>query len=67
MKLLLTNKQYLVLLITLGGSIGYCNAIVTQMQQMLCSRNYEDWVTAAASAALIFGLIFGGVAQVREI
>jgi hypothetical protein len=38
MKLLFTNKNYIVLVAVLGGSIGYFNGLITQMQQLLCSR-----------------------------
>ena len=45
-----------------GASIGYFNALITQMQQLLCSRNYDNWLTSAVSASfMLSGVIGGGI------
>jgi hypothetical protein len=43
MKKLMTNKQFLILLLSLGGAVGFFNAFLTFLQQMMCSRGYENW------------------------
>ena len=43
MRRLLTNKNFVVIMLMTGGSMGYFNALITQMQQFLCARNYEPW------------------------
>ena len=45
-----------------ASSTGYFNALITQMQQFLCSRNYENWLTGAVTASFMAaGLIGGGI------
>ena len=45
-----------------GSATGYFNALITQMQQFLCSRNYENWLTAAVTASFMSaGLVGGGL------
>ena len=63
MRSLLTNKNYLVVMLLTGGSMGYFNALITQMQQFLCARNYDAWVTAAVSASFMFVGTLGGALQ----
>ena len=46
-----------------GMSIGYFNALITQMQQILCSRNYEHWLTSAVTASVMLSGIVGGGIQ----
>ena len=66
MKLLLTNKNYIVIMVLTGGSMGYFNALITQMQQFLCARNYDIWVTGAVSASFMLVGTVGGGLQVGE-
>ena len=62
MRLLFTNKNYIIIMIIQGASIGYFNALITQMQQLLCSRNYDNWLTSAVSASfMLSGVIGGGI------
>ena len=42
MKKLLTNKNYIVINIAIGGAIGYFNCLATQLQQFMCSRGYSS-------------------------
>ena len=63
MRSLLTNKNYLVIMLLTGGSMGYFNALITQMQQFLCARNYEPWVTGAVSASFMLLGTIGGALQ----
>ena len=63
MQLLFTNKNYIVIMIIQGMSIGYFNALITQMQQILCSRNYEHWLTSAVTASVMLSGIVGGGIQ----
>ena len=62
MRLLFTNKNVTVIMIIQGLSIGYFNALITQMQQLLCSRNYDNWLTGAVAASfMLSGVIGGGI------
>ena len=63
MRSLLTNKNYLVIALLTGGSMGYFNALITQMQQFLCARNYDTWVTGAVSASFMLVGTLGGALQ----
>ena len=66
MRLLLTNKNYIVIMLLTGGSMGYFNALITQMQQFLCARNYDIWVTGAVSASFMLVGTVGGGLQVGD-
>lgn len=62
MRLLFTNKNYITIAFLQGASIGYFNALITQMQQLLCSRNYDNWLTSAVTACfMLSGVIGGGI------
>ena len=62
MRHLLSNKNYIVIMGVTASSTGYFNALITQMQQFLCSRNYENWLTGAVTASFMAaGLIGGGI------
>ena len=63
MRSLLTNKNFVVIMLLTGGSMGYFNALITQMQQFLCARNYEPWVTGAVSASFMLLGTIGGALQ----
>ena len=63
MRTLLTNKNFVVIMLMTGGSMGYFNALITQMQQFLCARNYEPWVTGAVSASFMIIGTIGGALQ----
>ena len=63
MRSLLTNKNYIVIALLTGGSMGYFNALITQMQQFLCARNYDTWVTGAVSASFMLVGTLGGALQ----
>ena len=62
MILLFKNKNYIVIMGITGVSFGYFNALITQMQQFLCSRNYDNWLTGAVTASFMAaGFIGGGI------
>ena len=62
MKLLLTNGNYVTIMCILGCSLGFFNALMTQVEEMLCARNYESWMTSAVSVAfLVPGFVGGGI------
>ena len=42
MKMLLLNKNYIAINISIGGAVGYFNCLATQLQQFMCSRGYSD-------------------------
>ena len=42
MKMLATNKNYVVINIAIGGAVGFFNCLATQLQQFMCSRGYSS-------------------------
>uniref|UniRef100_A0A915NYH8 MFS domain-containing protein n=1 Tax=Meloidogyne floridensis TaxID=298350 RepID=A0A915NYH8_9BILA len=54
-----TSKQYLVLLLVMGGGIGMFNALYTLMQQLLCPSGYSNQFSGFTSALLITGGVVG--------
>ena len=65
MRLLLSNKTFIVIMAVTASSTGYFNALITQMQQFLCSRNYENWLTGAVTASFMVSGFVGGLIQAR--
>merc|ERR1719188_2629477 len=63
MRLMASNKDYLVVMATYGVSLGISNALMSQLQQLLCSRNYGNWLTSAVAAAFMLTGVVGGSAQ----
>ena len=63
MRLLLSNKTFMVIMAVTASSTGYFNALITQMQQFLCSRNYENWLTGAVTASFMVSGFVGGLIQ----
>ena len=61
MKMLLTNKYYVVLAIALGGGVGFFNTLATQMQQFACSRGYSDETSGLAVTIMIVSGMFGSM------
>ena len=59
MKKLLTNKNYLVINVALGGAVGFYNCLATQLQQFMCSRGYANDF-AGLCGSLLLGMGFVG-------
>ena len=53
MKTLLTNKNYLAINVAIGGAVGYFNCLATQLQQLMCSRGYENEFIGLCGAMLL--------------
>lgn len=60
LKMLLTNKNFLVLVLSVGGAIGFFNAIISQLQQLMCARGYEVWFSGLCGALVLLSGIVGG-------
>lgn len=58
--MLLTNKNFLVLVLSVGGAIGFFNAIISQLQQLMCARGYEVWFSGLCGALVLLSGIVGG-------
>ncbi|KAI3421176.1 hypothetical protein GPALN_014805 [Globodera pallida] len=54
-----SNRQYLVLLLVMGGGIGMLNTLYTLMQQLLCPSGYSNMFSGLASALMITGGVVG--------
>lgn len=42
MKLLICNCQFWLMVLVMGGSIGFINGFLTLLQQLMCSRGYPN-------------------------
>ena len=42
LKCLLTNGPYVVIVLTVGGAVGFFNSMLTLLQQFMCSRGYSN-------------------------
>lgn len=64
-KQLFSNKNYVVLLVALGGGVGLVSCINTVLQQMLCTKGYSNKYAGLAGALMTgVGIIGGGIASV---
>lgn len=58
MKAVMTNRSFLILFATIGGAVGFFNAFLTQLSQLMCSRGYDNVFSGVcASLTLAMGLI----------
>jgi FLVCR family MFS transporter 7 len=58
MKAVMTNRPFLILFATIGGAVGFFNAFLTQLSQLMCSRGYDNVFSGVcASLTLAMGLI----------
>ena len=53
MKALLTNPPYLMIVLTIGGAVGFFNAFLTLLQQLMCSRGYANWFSGLCGSLLL--------------
>jgi FLVCR family MFS transporter 7 len=58
-----TSKEYLILLLVMGGGIGLFNCLYTVMQQLLCPSGYDNTFSGIAAALMIVGGICGAAAS----
>lgn len=42
LKCLMTNGPYVIIVLTIGGAVGFFNAMLTMLQQFMCSRGYTN-------------------------
>jgi FLVCR family MFS transporter 7 len=54
-----TNKEYLILLLVMGGGIGLFNCLYTVMQQLLCPYGYSNSFSGYCAALMIIGGVLG--------
>uniref|UniRef100_A0A1I7YXX5 MFS domain-containing protein n=1 Tax=Steinernema glaseri TaxID=37863 RepID=A0A1I7YXX5_9BILA len=54
-----TSKEYLILLLVMGGGIGMFNCLYTVMQQLLCPSGYSNTFSGIGMCASL--MILGGV------
>ncbi len=62
MKMLVTNKQYVVINIAVGGAVGFFNCFATQLQQFMCSRGYSDEFSGLCGSMLLGTGFIGSIA-----
>jgi len=60
-KKVLCNPKYLILLLTVGGSLGVYSAFVTLIAQILCPYGYSSEIAGWCSAVLTFMGLIGGI------
>jgi len=54
-----TSKQYLILLLVMGGGIGMFNCLYTVMQQLLCPSGYSNQFSGLCASLMIIGGVVG--------
>ena len=60
MKMLLSNRNFLLIMVCIGGAVGVFNGLITMLQQMMCSRGYDPWMSGLCGS-LMLGTGFLGV------
>ncbi|XP_073676727.1 solute carrier family 49 member A3 [Garra rufa] len=57
-KLLLTNKAYIILLVCFGSGIGVFTCFSTLLEQILCVKGYSnDFAGVCGAVAIVFGVV----------
>ena len=59
MKMLITNKVFVVLMLVLGSGLGFFNVLATQVQQFACARGYSDEFSGLTVTVMIIAGVFG--------
>ena len=62
MKMLIFNKNYIVINIAIGGAVGFFNCFATQLQQFMCSRGYSDEFSGLCGSMLLGTGFIGSIA-----
>lgn len=63
MKTCFTSKQYIILLVVMGGGIGMFNCLYSILQQLLCPYAYANWFSGLCAAMMIVGGVIGATAS----
>ncbi|CAO4383185.1 unnamed protein product [Caenorhabditis nigoni] len=63
MKSCFSSKQYIILLIVMGGGIGMFNCLYTVMLELLCPSGYSNFFSGVCAALMIVGGVFGAAAS----
>lgn len=63
MKSCFSSKQYIILLIVMGGGIGMFNCLYTVMLELLCPSGYSNFFSGFCAALMIIGGICGAAAS----
>ena len=68
-KQLITNRNYVALVISFGSLVGFFNCYATQMEQFMCSRGYSNddsgyAVTILISIGLVGSIIAGIITDI---
>merc|ERR1712223_1083787 len=69
LKQLITNRNYIVLVISFGAIVGFFNCYATQMEQFMCSRGYSNdfsglSVTLLISIGLVGSIVAGVITDI---
>ncbi|TKR58255.1 hypothetical protein L596_029724 [Steinernema carpocapsae] len=54
-----TSKEYIILLVVMGGGIGMFNCLYTVMQQLLCPSGYSNQIAGLCASLMIIGGVIG--------
>ncbi|CAB3399960.1 unnamed protein product [Caenorhabditis bovis] len=63
MKACFSSKNYLILLLVMGGGIGMFNCLYTVMLELLCPSGYSNTFSGFCAALMIIGGVFGAAAS----
>ena len=53
-KALVKNKAFVVLVLFVGGAMGYISCISTKIEQIMCARGYSDQLSGLSGALILF-------------
>uniref|UniRef100_A0A1I7WSR5 MFS domain-containing protein n=1 Tax=Heterorhabditis bacteriophora TaxID=37862 RepID=A0A1I7WSR5_HETBA len=59
LKACMSSRQYLILLLVMGGGIGMFNCLYTIMQELLCPSGYSNSFVGICAALMIIGGVVG--------
>lgn len=59
MKKMMRNKSYLLLVLVVGGAVGFFNAVLTLMQQFMCARGYDNSFSGLCGSLLLATGVIG--------
>ncbi|XP_022096528.1 major facilitator superfamily domain-containing protein 7-like isoform X2 [Acanthaster planci] len=61
LKKILNNRAYLLLLLVFGSGLGLFNCVSSLVEQILCSRGYDDSYSSLVGALMIGGGMLGAI------
>lgn len=61
LKCLMTNGPYVIIVLTIGGAVGFFNAMLTMLQQFMCSRGYTNEFSGLCGSLFVGTGVIGAI------